>query len=236
MVGHYDGRSLKIFCREDPLKRLIAEEIPPFEIVGVVNHVKNYGLEGSEPVGPQFYYYLDQIPAKYIYMLAGLMTLSVRTANDPQSLSSSVRNAVFAVNPNQPVFDIQTMDQRMASSLPRQFSMLLLSIFRARFARSCWNLRVFLFSVAAFTRNRNSHGVRSRKRGCLKNGGGTGNAVSGFWCGSGADPGISALPFFGQHGFWSERIGSGHFWWSHLFTFRSRIAGNLHSGKARNQN
>ena len=122
----------KYFAGQDPIgKRLIAEEgIPPFEIVGVVNHVKNYGLEGSEPVGPQFYYYLDQIPAKYMYMIAGLMTLTVRTANDPQSLSGSVRNAVFSVDANQPVFDIQTMDQRMASSVAsRQFSMLLLSIF-----------------------------------------------------------------------------------------------------------
>lgn len=122
----------KYFPGEDPIgKRLIAEEgIPPFEIVGIVNHVKNYGLEGSEPVGPQFYYYLDQIPEKYMYMIAPYMTLSIRTESDPLNLVAAVRNEIYAVDKNQPVYDIQTMEQRMATSIAaRQFSMFLLAVF-----------------------------------------------------------------------------------------------------------
>ena len=65
-----------------------------------------------------------------MYMIAPYMTLSVRTENDPLSLVSAVRNEIFAVDKNQPVYDIQTMEQRMATSIAaRQFSMFLLTVF-----------------------------------------------------------------------------------------------------------
>jgi putative ABC transport system permease protein len=121
----------KFFPGQDPIgKRLIAEDsLPSFEIVGVVNHVKNYGLEGGEPVGPQFYYYLPQIPPKFMYLMS-LLNLSVRTESDPLSLVAPIRKEIFSTDKNQPVFDIQTMQQRMSTSVAsRQFSTFLLSLF-----------------------------------------------------------------------------------------------------------
>jgi putative ABC transport system permease protein len=122
----------KHFPNEDPIgKRVIGgPEIPPFEIIGVVNHVKHYGLETVAPVGPQFYYSVDQVPPKYISMVADRMNLIVRTGTDPIALSSAVRNEIFSVDRNQPVYDIQTMEQRMSSSVAaRRFSMFLLGVF-----------------------------------------------------------------------------------------------------------
>jgi predicted permease len=57
-------------------------------------------------------------------------TLVVRTTNNPASLTRAVREQVFAADKNQPVYDIQTMDERVARSLDeRRFSMMLLGIF-----------------------------------------------------------------------------------------------------------
>jgi putative ABC transport system permease protein len=59
------------------------------------------------------------------------MTLVVRTnSSDPAGLSASLRSAVQQVDADQPVFDIQTMDQILAKSVAtRRFNMLLLGIF-----------------------------------------------------------------------------------------------------------
>jgi putative ABC transport system permease protein len=66
----------------------------------------------------------------YLPVYSSFGTLVVRTTNDPQSLTRAVREQVFAADKNQPVYDIQTMDERVARSLDeRRFAMLLLGIF-----------------------------------------------------------------------------------------------------------
>lgn len=60
------------------------------------------------------------------------MYLVVRTTSEPLNLAPSVRAAVEAVDNDQPVYDIQTMEQRLSDSVsPRRFNMLLLAIFAA---------------------------------------------------------------------------------------------------------
>lgn len=60
------------------------------------------------------------------------MYLVVRTTSDPLNLAASVRAAVEAVDNDQPVYDIQTMEKRLSDSIsPRRFNMFLLGIFAA---------------------------------------------------------------------------------------------------------
>ncbi len=66
----------------------------------------------------------------YLPVYSSSGTLVVRTTNDPRSLTRALREQVLAVDKNQPVYDIQTMDERVARSLDeRRFAMLLLGIF-----------------------------------------------------------------------------------------------------------
>jgi putative ABC transport system permease protein len=56
--------------------------------------------------------------------------LVVRTAVDPLSLATSVRNAIWAVDKDQPVANVASMEKIVAGAVARQrFSMLLLAIF-----------------------------------------------------------------------------------------------------------
>ena len=104
----------------------------PYEIVGVVEHVKHYGLEGEVPVDPQFYIPLSQVPAKSLPLQVGRTSLVVRTKGDPAALAPAVRQQVLAADPNQPVYNARTMEQIVAASTAqRRFSMTLLSIFAA---------------------------------------------------------------------------------------------------------
>jgi putative ABC transport system permease protein len=58
------------------------------------------------------------------------LTLVVRTARDPASLAPAVRGAVRAIDPEQPVFEVATMDQLLSGMVAqRRFSMTLLGIF-----------------------------------------------------------------------------------------------------------
>jgi len=58
------------------------------------------------------------------------MTVVVRTSSDPVSMIPAIRGQVFAIDKDQPVFDIMTMDQRLTKSVASsRFVMLLLGSF-----------------------------------------------------------------------------------------------------------
>jgi putative ABC transport system permease protein len=60
------------------------------------------------------------------------MNLVVRSALDPASLTSAIRAAVAAVDKDQPIFDVHTMQQRVDDSIStRRLTLVLLGIFSA---------------------------------------------------------------------------------------------------------
>src|SRR5580658_2197687 len=120
-----DAVASRYWPQEDPLgkKITIDFEREPREIVGVVGNVRHLGIDQQEPL--QVYIPHSQIGAAAMYLV-------VRTTSDPLNLAPSVRAAVEAVDHDQPVYDIQTMEQRLSDSVsPRRFNMLLLGIFAA---------------------------------------------------------------------------------------------------------
>jgi ABC-type antimicrobial peptide transport system permease subunit len=59
-----------------------------------------------------------------------MLMFVARAQGDPAALAASVREAVRAVDPNQPVFDVRTMAQRMDDAAqPRRAPVILLSVF-----------------------------------------------------------------------------------------------------------
>ncbi|HKY46008.1 MAG TPA: ABC transporter permease [Pyrinomonadaceae bacterium] len=66
----------------------------------------------------------------YLPSYLGNSTFVVRTAGDPRSLTPAIREHVLAVDPNQPVYDVKTMEERVAVTLEtRRFAVVLLGIF-----------------------------------------------------------------------------------------------------------
>jgi putative ABC transport system permease protein len=98
---------------------------PWLNIVGVVGDVRHYGLD--KPVNLQVYLPHTQRPSQQ-------MTIVVRTsqASAEAGLAAAVRNQVWAVDRDQPVYDIKPMSRYVADSIAeRRFSMLLVAIFAA---------------------------------------------------------------------------------------------------------
>lgn len=121
----------RFFPDEDPVGRRIGLSGPPDwrEIVGVVRDARNYGLD--EEVRPEaFIPYLQNTPG-YLAGAASSMNLVVRTASsDPLSMTAAVKAQVHAIDRDQPVYNVKTMEQYLADSLARRrFNMMLLTVF-----------------------------------------------------------------------------------------------------------
>jgi predicted permease len=118
----------KYFGDSSPLGKRITQgdrqKGPWFTIVGVVGTVKRnklYELTNKET----YYYYYQQEPERS-------STLAVRTAMEPAALIAPLREALLKIDPEQPIFDIQTMSERIHTSLDdRRTPMLLLLLFAA---------------------------------------------------------------------------------------------------------
>jgi predicted permease len=90
-------------------------------IVGIAQNVRYDGLTGT--VQPAIYRPFDQMPQKELDIL-------LRTTVEPSSLASAMRKAVIEVDPDQPLFDVQTMNERMSQSVAqRRLMMLLIAAF-----------------------------------------------------------------------------------------------------------
>ncbi|HWS53051.1 MAG TPA: ABC transporter permease [Pyrinomonadaceae bacterium] len=94
----------------------------PREVVGVVGDVKS-GLD-NEPSATIYMPY-KQAPRPW-------MTFAARTASDPQNFVQAVSKAIYAVDKDQALSNVRTMDQVLATSLAgRRFNMTLLIAFAA---------------------------------------------------------------------------------------------------------
>jgi predicted permease len=95
-----------------------------YTIVGVVGTVKNGDL--GETVSQETHYF------DYGQHPADTFTLVVRTAGPPDALVQPLRDAVHAIDPEQPLFDVMTLDQRVHLSLTgRRVPMQLIGLFAA---------------------------------------------------------------------------------------------------------
>ena len=104
------------------------------EIVGVVGHVKQYGLD-ADPKGSiqaQFFYPFMQLPEKLMPLIAKSVAVVLRTQGDPTAIMGQVRETVKQIDPRQVVYNVQTMDDVVATSYAaRRLTMILLTGFAA---------------------------------------------------------------------------------------------------------
>ena len=95
---------------------------PLLTVVGVVGRVKMEGLaEDSHRV--QGYFAFAQLPFNG-------MTVIIKGIGDPNQLIGAARQQVTSIDPNQPIYNIRTMDEiRGESVAPQRLNLTLLSIF-----------------------------------------------------------------------------------------------------------
>jgi predicted permease len=117
------------FPDEDPIgKRIIGNrlqlvggDVVTREIVGVVADVRHFGLDVEPRAEMYLPYNQDPWPGAY---------LVVRATTEPGSLAAVLRNEIWAIDKDQPIYNVKAMSERVAESTSqRRFNMLLLAVF-----------------------------------------------------------------------------------------------------------
>jgi len=130
-----DNLAQHAFAGSDPVgKSLWIQGMPsnPVRIVGMVGHVRHWGLAGDDQsrVRDQIYYSFHQLPDPLVHFLSSVMSITVRTSVTPLSVAEPLRRELRGPGGDQTLYDVQTMDDLARASIDRQrFLLWLFGIF-----------------------------------------------------------------------------------------------------------
>jgi len=119
-VGIIDEQlARKVFGNEDPVGKrfrfgVITDRTPWIEVIGVVGHIRSGSLETDPRL--QVYWPKAQ-PRPEAQRTQERGTLVVRTTGHPESFTSAIVAQIHQENPDQPVYDVRSMEDRLDRSL-----------------------------------------------------------------------------------------------------------------------
>jgi putative ABC transport system permease protein len=146
-----EAMARRFWPHEDPIGRHLTMSFYPDvsrEIIGIVGDVKMDGLDLDASQATVYVPFSQLAPSSLAEWHSFPMQTAVRTSSPPNNMVSAVTGAVHAVDSDQPVTDVMSMDDLIATSLSqRRFSMLLLAAFAAL---ALLLAAVGIYSVLAF--------------------------------------------------------------------------------------
>jgi predicted permease len=124
----------KYFPNQDPIgKRIILNNTgAKREIIGVVGHVKQWGLDldDTHSLRAQFYLPCMQMPDEFIAMTPSGSAVMLRYEGSLSAVFDSLRNTNRQMSSQQVIYAVQTMESLISDSMAaRRFAMIVLGVF-----------------------------------------------------------------------------------------------------------
>lgn len=145
----------QLFPNRNPLgeKLTVGSNTPGPTIVGVVKDSSQMSYE--LPAKAEVY-----IPYQQYIFATFMSTIVVRTEGEPEALAEALRKQVWAVDPNQPIVKVETMEEVIAHSIWRpRFSAWIFSVLSGL---SVLLTALGVYGVVAYTSNLRAHEVGIR--------------------------------------------------------------------------
>lgn len=104
----------------------------PVLIIGVVGHVRHWGLAGDDQsrVRDQLYYPFAQVPDQVMPFFSSILSIAVRTTVPSMTIVESLRQELRGASGDQALYEVHTMEELVSASLERQrFLLFLFGIF-----------------------------------------------------------------------------------------------------------
>jgi putative ABC transport system permease protein len=121
------------FPNTDPIgQSLTVEGTLVYQIVGVVNDIKQFGL--GAPAPRTVFVPVEQVDDRLMRGARQFVTMkfAVRTSGDPLALGAVVKQEMLKVDPSLPLTNVRSLEQIMGRSLAQQrFNSMLLGLFAA---------------------------------------------------------------------------------------------------------
>jgi len=132
--GNQDPIGKRIILNNHRSVRVLDKSDGRAEIVGVVGHVNQWGLDSddTQQLRAELYIPCMQMPDAFFSLVPNGISVMVRAANSTAGLLDSIRDTSRQMSSQQVIYRAQTMDEIISDSLgARRFSMILLGIFAA---------------------------------------------------------------------------------------------------------
>jgi ABC-type antimicrobial peptide transport system permease subunit len=135
MVGVIDEVfAQKYFAGQDPIGKyiMLSDGDKRVEIIGVVGHVKQWGLDADDtnPLRVQLYTSWMQTPDDFVRLAPSGIQAVLRYQGDLTQVFNAIRHTVSQSSHEQIFYDVHTMQSSLSSSLAqRRFVMILLGSF-----------------------------------------------------------------------------------------------------------
>jgi predicted permease len=122
------------FPDSDPLGQTLSagfSPVGPCRIVGIVGHIRHWMLEDPGTYTQnQAYFSLYQDPDQWVPINYPAVSVVVRTPLEPATVMPAIKSAVYGAGGEQPVYNVQTMQEIVSESMSsKRFPMILLGSF-----------------------------------------------------------------------------------------------------------